>query len=78
MRKKYPYSELFLSYSVRMRENTDQNNSQDGHFSRSDKFKLYCSYCLVFCVETISLGNNDLMQLLQKQPKEVFCKKRSS
>ena len=23
-------------YSVRMRENTDQNNSENGHFSRSE------------------------------------------
>ena len=43
LRKKYPYSELFWSafsrirteYSVEMRENTDQNNSEYGHFSRS-------------------------------------------
>ena len=48
LRKKYPYSELFWSvfcriwteygeipYSVRMRENTDQNNSEYKHFSRS-------------------------------------------
>ena len=29
-------------YSVRMRENTDQNKSEYGHFSRSD-FELLCS-----------------------------------
>ena len=27
-----------FSYSVRMRENTDQNNSEYGHFSRSVSF----------------------------------------
>ena len=27
-------------YSVRMRENTDQDNSEHGHFSRSDSQKL--------------------------------------
>ena len=47
LRKKCPYSELFWSvfsrirtcispYSVRMRENADQNNSEYGHFPRSD------------------------------------------
>ena len=41
LRKKCPYSELFCSafstspYSVRMRENADQNNYAYGHFSRS-------------------------------------------
>ena len=30
------YSSL---YSVQMRENTDQNNFEYGHFSRSDKHK---------------------------------------
>ena len=50
LRKRRPYLELFWPvfsrirtdylcispYSVRMRENTDQNNSECGHFSRSD------------------------------------------
>ena len=44
LRKKCPYSDLFWSVFsrirtgslVRMRENTDQNNSEYGHFSRSD------------------------------------------
>ena len=43
LHKKCLYSELFWStfsrispYSVQMRENTDQNNSEYGHFSRSD------------------------------------------
>ena len=49
LRKKFPYSELFWSkyfqrdmeiwsifpYSVPIRENADQNNSEYGHFSRS-------------------------------------------
>ena len=43
LRKKWPYSELFYSvfsrirteYAVRMRENTDRNNSEYEHFSRS-------------------------------------------
>ena len=39
LRKKCLYSELFwsvfFSYSVRMRENTDQNTPEYGHFSRS-------------------------------------------
>ena len=47
LRKKCPYSELFCSafsriqsispYSVRMRENTDKNNSEYGHFSRIEE-----------------------------------------
>ena len=40
LRKKCPYSELFWSasvpYSVQMRENADQNNSNYEHFLRSD------------------------------------------
>ena len=42
LHKKSPYSELFgviSPYSVRMRKNTDQNNSEYGHFSRSDKIE---------------------------------------
>ena len=48
MRKKFPYLKIFWSVfsririeygeirmSVRMREDTDQNNSKYGHFSRS-------------------------------------------
>ena len=33
--KKCPYLESFCPYSVRMRKNTGQNNSEYGHFSRS-------------------------------------------
>ena len=33
-------------YSVRIRENTDQNNSEYRHFSRS------LSYCLINCLIT--------------------------
>ena len=36
MRKQCPYSELFSPYSVRTRENANQNNSEYGHFSRND------------------------------------------
>ena len=38
------YGEIFCisPYSVRMRENADQNNSEYGHFSRSGRFCL-CS-----------------------------------
>ena len=62
LRKKCPYSELFWSafssiwtgissYSVRMRENEDQNNSEYGHISRSvhiraltvDRERVNCS-----------------------------------
>ena len=35
LHKKCLYLELFQSYSVRMRENADQNNSEQGHFSHS-------------------------------------------
>ena len=34
-------SVLVRSYSVRMRENADQNNAEYGHFSRSIAFHLY-------------------------------------
>ena len=36
LHKKCPYSESYSGpYSARMRENTDQSNSEYGHFSRS-------------------------------------------
>ena len=49
LRKKCPYLELFWSafsrilteYLLRMRENADQNNSEYGHFSRSDCHQYY-------------------------------------
>ena len=34
------------SYSVRIRKNADQNNSEYGHFSRSDNFFLSCHSCV--------------------------------
>ena len=33
-------------YSVRMRENKDQNNSEYGHFSRSGSYKFLQLKCL--------------------------------
>ena len=36
LRESCPYSEFSGPYSVRMRENTDQKNSEFGHFSRKD------------------------------------------
>ena len=35
LRKKCPYFEFFWPYSVRMRENKDQKNSEYGHFLHS-------------------------------------------
>ena len=58
LREKCPYSELFWSvsqyfilvrispYSVRMRENTDQNYSEYGYFSRS-----VCGFCNIVIFE---------------------------
>ena len=36
LRKKCPYSVSLGIQSVQMQENTDQNNSEYGYFSRSD------------------------------------------
>ena len=51
LREKCPYSELFWSvssriwtYSVRVRENTDQNNSEYGHHLRSEDFVFVNSF----------------------------------
>ena len=43
VRKRCPYSELFCisPYSVQIWENTDQNNSKYGQFSRSDCSKYF-------------------------------------
>ena len=45
----YPIYQLFISpYSVRMRENADQNNSEYGHFLRSEcKFSQNLLFMLV-------------------------------
>ena len=41
LRKKCPYPELLWSvFQSEMRENTDQNNSEYGHFLRSDKYDV--------------------------------------
>ena len=55
LRKKCLYSELFWSVFsrirteygeiLRMRENTDQNNSEYGHFLRSDSVKSFILAC---------------------------------
>ena len=37
IRSEYGQKIHISPYSVRMRENTDQNNSKDGHFSQSDR-----------------------------------------
>ena len=61
--EKGSYSELFWSvfsriwteyralYSVRMRENTDQNNSEYGHFLRSDKLMTAITFYLKYCLQ---------------------------
>ena len=36
IRTEYEEIRSIFSYSVRMRENMDQNNSKNGHFSHSD------------------------------------------
>ena len=37
IRTEYAENRSISPYSVRMRENTDQNNSEYGHFLRSDR-----------------------------------------
>ena len=45
----------FSPYSVRMRENEDQNNSEYWHFSRSGIFDLFCMFWYnVTCLTIIS------------------------
>ena len=39
------FSDIYCPYSVQMRENADQNNSEYGHFSRSGL------YAIVFVVD---------------------------
>ena len=41
IRTKYGEILRISPYSVRMRENVDQNNSEYGHFLRSDRNKLW-------------------------------------
>ena len=46
IRTEYGEIRSISPYSVRMRENTDQNNSEYGHFLRSDVYIRY--ECSVF------------------------------
>ena len=82
--KKCPYSELFWSpfssifyafspYSVRMRENADQNNSEQGHFSRRVERLVSVALLIIYfnyfnnslsCLSK-TLSTLDLSQLLQ-------------
>ena len=50
IRTEYEEIRIISSYSVRMRKITDQNNSEYGHFSRSDNFrrKLHLSFLTGF------------------------------
>ena len=47
------YGEIhrIFPYSVRMRQNTDQKNTEYGHFSRSDRnnatLKVFCNLCYI-------------------------------
>ena len=38
---------VFSPYSIRMWENTDQNNSEYGHFSRSDCFQVTVNWLII-------------------------------
>ena len=51
-----------VPYSVRMRENTDQTNSEYGHFSRSDSFKakVIAMHRISLC-ETVKKKNPELI-----------------
>ena len=64
LREKCPYSELFWSlffriwteYSVRLRENTDENNSKHGHFLRSIYNRItLVNLSIIFRFELLSL-----------------------
>ena len=50
IRTEYEEIRIISSYSVQMRKITDQNNSEYGHFSRSDHFrrKLHLSFLTGF------------------------------
>ena len=60
MREKCPYS-------VRMRENTDQKNSEYGHFSRSDKPYLY----KVIHILRLNIGYEVVPRIIKFQWKEL-------
>ena len=67
LREKCPYSKLFWSlysrilricpYVVRTQENTDQNNSEYGHFSGSVIKSTLCKYCSVKFESMIQYSN---------------------
>ena len=67
LREKCPYSKLFWSlysrilricpYVVRTQENTDQNNSEYGHFSDSVIKSTLCKYCSVKFESVIQYSN---------------------
>ena len=63
LREKCPFSEFLWSvfsrirteYSVLMRENADQKNSEYGHFSRSVSYKV-CSKVIMFNSNSFHMG----------------------
>ena len=59
---KYGEISIFL-YSVRMRENTDQNNSKYGQFSRSVTYTRTATYFNLFVVYILSLSTRPLAWL---------------
>ena len=53
-------------YSVRMRENTDQKNSEYGHFSRSASFKKNIPYSQALRISNICTETNKVTKHLAK------------
>ena len=68
LREKCPYSEFFRfsPYSVRMRENADQKNSEYRHFLRS----VYFNHFNVKCSKMVRHNLKILQHLLCRQFKE--------
>ena len=56
-------------YSVRMRENKDQNNSENGHFLRSD---LSCLSCSTNAAETLKVATINCPEL-KKSQQVILC-----
>ena len=82
IRRNTPY----LSVSVRMRENADQNNSEHGHFLRSNsKDLIFCLTCLIFLKSSwwpvwifsaqthLNFQINLLKVRIRKEHNKLFC-----
>ena len=80
IRTEYGETWSISPYSVRMRENADQNNSEYGHFLRSGEDAITIIHCIKYQNFTLFPGNAEMRSfcIVSSNPHEAgnarFCK----